>query len=153
MSNMKAILCGICIAWPATTSVAQATGFAHVLQPGRYKIEVVLEDLKTGQQQTLQQVERCLASEAIANHVIFEILSDTTASECSKYEICAGETRTGFIAQCMTGPSAVGMFALEQKHFRGRIEIKNQNGQLTHVELQFGERIGDCLENSGAKPD
>ena len=36
------------------------------------------------------------------------------------------------------------MFALEPNEFRGRIEVKNSDDKLTNVEIQYGERIGDC---------
>ncbi|HVX35819.1 MAG TPA: hypothetical protein VHC71_06345 [Hyphomicrobium sp.] len=130
----------------ATASPVSATGFTHVLNAGRYRIDVIVENPKSGQQQTVKQVERCLGSEAIANHVVFEMLSDTPASACPKYEVCAGEFRTGFIARCTSElpSSAVGMFALEPNEFRGRIEVKNSDDKLTNVEIQYGERIGDC---------
>ena len=66
----------------AMASSASATGFTHVLNAGRYRIDVIVENPKSGQQQTVRQVERCLGSEAIANHVVFEMLSDTPASAC-----------------------------------------------------------------------
>lgn len=136
----------------ATTSSADATGFTHVLKPGRYKIDVLVEDPASGRQTTTRQVERCLEPQAIAGHVIFEMLSNSPASSCPKYEICAGEFRTGFMAQCLTGEqnSAVGMFALEADGFRGRIEIRNAQDIVTNVEIQYGERIGECAR--GALP-
>lgn len=130
----------------ATASFASATGVTHVLNSGRYKIEVIVEDPTSGQQQTLRHVDRCLGSDAIASHAVFEMLSDTPASACPKYEVCAGQSRTGFIARCEVAPStsAVGMFALDANAFRGRIEVKNGEGKLTNVEIQYGERVGDC---------
>lgn len=130
----------------ALVSPSWATGFNHVLKPGRYKIEVIVENPHNGLQKTVRHIERCLEPQAITNHVIFEMLSDTPASACPKYEICAGETRTGFMAHCVPASptSAVGMFALEPDNFRGRIEVKDGNGQLTNVEIQYGERLGDC---------
>jgi hypothetical protein len=70
------------------------------------------------------------------------------ASDCPKYEVCAGETRTGFIAQCASADisSAVGMFALEPTAFRGRIEVKDAAGKLKNVEIQYGRRTGACDE-------
>ncbi|MBK9080445.1 MAG: hypothetical protein IPL91_15735 [Hyphomicrobium sp.] len=130
------------VAYP---SDVQATGFKHVLKPGRYAIEVIVEDPHSGLHKTVKRVERCLQPQAIANHVIFELLSDTPASGCEKYEICAGEFRTGFMAQCTptSAVSAVGMFALEPDQFRGRIEVKNGD-ELSNVEIQYGTRLSDC---------
>lgn len=148
MAMMKADLCAgfALLLLMATASAASATGFTHVLNAGRYRIDVIIENPKNSQQQTVRQVERCLKSEAIANHVVFEMLSDTPASACPKYEVCAGEFRTGFIARCASEhpASAVGMFALEPNEFRGRIEVKNGNDKLTNVEIQYGERVGNC---------
>lgn len=131
---------------PFPSSQSLATGFNHVLKPGRYKIEVIVENPRNGQQTSVRHVERCLEPQAIANHVIFEMLSDTPATHCPKYEICAGEVRTGFVAQCIpaSSTSAVGMFALEPGHFRGRIEVKNADDKLTNVEIQYGDWLGDC---------
>lgn len=122
------------------------TGLNHVLQPGSYQVDVIAEDPATGAQRTVRQVERCLEAPAIVNHEVFAILSDMPASACPKYEVCAGETRTGFIAQCASADpaSAVGMFALEPTAFRGRIEVKDAAGQVTNVEIQYGQRIGAC---------
>jgi hypothetical protein len=129
-----------------TQATAQATGLVHVLQPGSYQVEVIAEDPVTGQQRTVRRVERCLEASAIVNHEVFAILSDIPASACPKYEVCAGETRTGFIAQCApANPStAVGMFALENTAFRGRIEVKDASGKVTNVEIQYGLRTGAC---------
>lgn len=129
---------------------ASATGFNHILKPGRYKIEVIVENPRNGQQTTVRQIERCLEPQAIADHVIFEMLSDTPASQCPKYEICAGEVRTGFMAQCMpvSSSSAVGMFALEPNHFRGRIEVKDATDSITNVEIQYGDWLGECDPNT-----
>ncbi len=125
---------------------AFATGFDHVLKPGRYKIDVIVENPHTGRQQTVTSVERCIDAAAITNHKVFEMLSDTPASKCVKYEICAGETRTGFMAQCTpsSATSAIGMFALEPDNFRGRIEVKDGADQITNIELQYADRLGDC---------
>lgn len=133
------------------SSPSLATGFKHVLKPGRYRIDVIVEDPQSGIRKTVRQVERCIDSRAITDHVVFEMLSDTPASNCSKYEICAGEVRTGFMTQCpSTSPvSAVGMFALEPDSFRGRIEVKNADDRLTNIEIQYGNRLGDC----GAAPE
>ena len=122
------------------------TGLNHVLQPGSYQVEVIAEDPATGNQRTVRHVERCLEPLAIVKHEVFAILSDLPASACPKYEVCAGETRTGFIAQCASGnPStAVGMFALETEAFRGRIEVKDAAGKVTNVEIQYGLRTGAC---------
>lgn len=122
------------------------TGLNHVLQPGSYQVDVIAEDPATGAQRTVRQVERCLEAPAIVNHEVFAILSDMPASACPKYEVCAGETRTGFIAQCASAdPSrAVGMFALEPTAFRGRIEVKDAAGKVTNVEIQYGQRTGAC---------
>lgn len=138
----------------ASMPLAHATGFTHVLKPGRYIIDVIVEDARSGRQQTVRQVEKCLQPEAIASHVIFEMLSNSPASSCPKYEICAGEFRTGFVAQCMQGAasSAVGMFALEPENFRGRIEVKDGQDALTAVEIQYGKRIGDCVPNNSIGP-
>lgn len=155
---MKAKTCAAAVAlvtWGSMPAPVWATGFAHILKPGRYQIDVIVEDPRSGQQQTVRQVERCFAPEAIVNHTTFEMLSSTPASSCPKYEICAGEFRTGFMAQCEASDpaSAVGMFALEPNAFRGRIEVKDGHDALTHVEIQYGERIGDCgSEASGVGP-
>lgn len=146
---MKAKTCTTAVAllaWGSMLAPVWATGFTHVLKPGRYRIDVIVEDPRSGQQQTVRQVERCFGSEAIVNHTTFEMLSSTPVSSCPKYEICAGEFRTGFMAQCQAGDpaSAVGMFALEADAFRGRIEVKDGRDALTNVEIQYGERIGDC---------
>lgn len=130
---------------------AHGTGVTHVLQPGNYKVEVIAEDPASRQQRTLRVVERCLEAPAIVNHDVFAILSDMPASACPKYEVCAGETRTGFIAQCGPADSsqAVGMFALEATAFRGRIEVKNAAGTVTNVEIQYGQRTGMCPAPAG----
>lgn len=122
------------------------TGLNHVLQPGSYQVDVIAEDPATGAQRTVRQVERCLEAPAIVNHEVFAILSDMPASACPKYEVCAGETRTGFIAQCASADpaTAVGMFALEPTAFRGRIEVKDAAGKVTNVEIQYGQRMGTC---------
>lgn len=150
-TSMATMNAGLCVRFAllfliAAGSPALATGLTHVLNPGRYRIDVIVENPKSGQQQTVRQVERCLKPEAIANHIVFEMLSDTPASACPKYEVCAGEFRTGFIARCTSERprSAVGMFALEPNEFRGRIEVKNGDGKLTNVEIQYGERVGNC---------
>lgn len=136
---LLAIVTSIPVAWP--------TGFVHVLKPGRYKIEVIIEDPHSGLQQTVRHVEKCIQPEAIVRHEIFEMLSKSPASSCPKYEICAGEFRTGFMAQCLEGGdiSAVGMFALEPENFRGRIEVKDGQNAKIAVEIQYGGRVGDCL--------
>lgn len=135
----------------ALLSPSWATGFNHILKPGRYQIEVIVENPRDGLQKTVRHVERCLEPQAITNHGIFEMLSDTPASKCPKYEVCAGETRTGFMAHCVPASptTAVGMFALEPDNFRGRIEVKNGDDQLTHVEIQYGNRLGDCETPAG----
>lgn len=127
-------------------SETQGTGLNHVLQPGSYEVEVIAEDPATKAQQTVRKVERCLEAPAIVKHEVFAILSDMPASDCPKYEVCAGETRTGFIAQCASADisSAVGMFALEPTSFRGRIEVKDAAGKLKNVEIQYGRRTGAC---------
>lgn len=127
-------------------NAALATSVTHVLQPGSYQVEVIAEDPATGQQRTVRHIDRCLEPSAIVKHEVFAILSDMPASACPKYEVCAGETRTGFIAQCANGnPStAIGMFALESEAFRGRIEVKDAAGKVTNVEIQYGLRTGAC---------
>jgi hypothetical protein len=129
---------------------ASATGFKHVLTPGRYKIDVIVENPKDGSKRTIGQLERCIEPQKIAEHTIFEMFSKSPASGCPAYEICAGEFRTGFIAQCLKGSaaSAIGMFALEPESFRGRIEVKGPDDRLTDIEIQYGERIGDCIGSS-----
>lgn len=139
----------------AGPSDVQATGFKHILKPGRYAIEVIAEDPRSGLHRTVKRVERCLQPQEIANHVIFEMMSDTPASGCERYEICAGELRTGFMAQCTPTStiSAVGMFALEPDQFRGRIEVKIGNEELSNVEIQYGTRLGDCETAPPGPPD
>jgi hypothetical protein len=157
MMKFPCIACAVLLGPLTCSSPSWATGFNHVLKPGRYRIEVIVEDPRNGWRRTVRNVERCLEPEAIANHVIFEILSDTPASHCPKYEICAGELRTGFMAQCApaSATSAVGMFALEPESFRGRIDVKDGDDQLTNVEIQYGDRLGDCgataLEQTGVQ--
>lgn len=123
-----------------------ATGLNHVLQPGSYKVEVIAEDPASGKQRTVRVVERCVEAPAIVKHEVFAILSDMPASSCPKYEVCAGETRTGFIAQCAPADASqvVGMFALEPAAFRGRIEVKDAAGAVTNIEIQYGQRTGAC---------
>jgi len=135
-------------------ALASPAGVKHRLAPGLYRVDVIVEDVTSGRQQTVRQVERCLQQDAIANHTVFGMFSDTPASACAKYEVCAGEFRTGFIARCAGGsaPTAVGMFALEADAFRGRIEVKNADDQKTNVEIQYGERIGDCNEATSTPP-
>ncbi|WP_334146641.1 hypothetical protein [Hyphomicrobium sp.] len=135
-------------------SASWATGFVHVLKPGLYRIDVIAEDVPTGRQTTVRQVERCLEPQAIAAHGTFEMLSASPASSCPKYEICAGETRTGFMAQCAPDIplSAVGMFALEPESFRGRIEVTDGDGNLVDIEIQYGERVGDCSAATTSGP-
>lgn len=148
------IVCAAQLLSLTVSASALATGFNHVLKPGRYKIEVIVEDPRDGQQSTVRRVERCLEPQAIADHVIFEMLSETPASNCPKYEICAGQIRTGFMAQCVPASpvTAVGMFALEPNSFRGRIEVKNGDDQLTDVEIQYGDRVGDCDHAQDREP-
>jgi hypothetical protein len=147
MMKFRFIACALPSILLSYSSPSWGTGFNHVLQPGRYRIEVIVEDPRNGRRRTLGHIERCLEPAAIANHVIFDMLSDTPASRCPKYEICAGEARTGFMAQCAPASptSAVGMFALEPENFRGRIEVKDGDGQITNVEIQYGDRLGDCV--------
>lgn len=116
----------------------------HALQPGLYEIEVTVE--RGASRQPPIVVKRCFEPEAIANHTIFEVLSDASISNCPKYEICAGPNRTGFMAHCTdTRPaSAVGMFALEPDSFRGRIEFDRDTINAPHSEVQYGRRIGEC---------
>lgn len=128
------------------TSSAAAAEFTHRLAPGNYSIEVIVEDPGSGEKKTVRQVEKCFRPAAIANHAVFEMLSSSQASACPKYEICAGEFRTGFIAQCLDDHPmlAVGMFALETNNFRGRIEVKDRSDRVVHIEIQYGARVGDC---------
>lgn len=152
---MMKLICAVCTLFVLLLGIpspSEATGFKHVLKPGRYKIDVIVEDPQSGAQRTIRQVVKCIEPPALANHVVFEMLSDTPASNCPKYEICAGEVRTGFMAQCIptTPTSAVGMFALEANNFRGRIEVKDGDDKLTNVEIQYGDRIGDC---DGTQPE
>jgi len=136
----------VAVAVAFAQTAAYGTGVTHVLQPGSYRVEVIAEDPASGQQRTVRVVERCLEAPAIVKHEVFAILSDMPASSCPKYEVCAGETRTGFIAQCAPADAsqAVGMFALEPAAFRGRIEVKNAAGTVTNVEIQYGQRTGAC---------
>src|SRR5262249_52030265 len=83
-----------------TVSPAGSTGFEHLLKPGRYRIDVIAENPKTGERTTIRQISQCIDASAITNHAVFGILSQTKASGCPNYEICAGRDRTGFIAQC-----------------------------------------------------
>lgn len=146
MIQIRSLACSAVLVALSFPSPSEATGFKHVLKPGRYKIDVIVEDPQSRQRKTVREVERCLEPQAIINHTVFEILSDTPATGCPKYEICAGEVRTGFMAQCLPAspPSAVGMFALEADSFRGRVEIKDGDDRLTNIEIQYGDRLGDC---------
>lgn len=142
-------VCAMAFAPTAT----HGTGVSHVLQPGNYQVEVIAEDPATGNQRTVRHVERCLEPSAIVKHEVFAILSDIPASACPKYEVCAGETRTGFIAHCASADAAnvVGMFALEAAAFRGRIEVKDATGKVTNVEIQYGLRTGACPAPTAAQ--
>jgi hypothetical protein len=142
--HAAAVAAAFLAAFGATS--AQGTGVTHVLQPGSYQVEVISENPATGEQRTVRRVERCLEAPAIVKHEVFAILSDIPASACPKYEVCAGDTRTGFIARCAPAdaPTAVGMFALEAAAFRGRIEVKDGAGKVTDVEIQYGLRTGPC---------
>ncbi|HLH12344.1 MAG TPA: hypothetical protein VKV77_10760 [Methylovirgula sp.] len=128
---------------------AYAAEIEHALTPGLYKIDVLLGRPDSGQLKPVKQVEKCLSADAIANHTVFDMLSDSPVAQCPKYDVCAGQFRTGFVAQCLgsNAQSAIGMFALEPKEFRGRIDIKDGNGNVLQSEIQYGDRVGNCVSS------
>lgn len=118
----------------------------HALSPGLYKIDVLTGNASGTQLREVRQVNRCISSVSIVNHTVFNMLSDFSVSQCPEYQVCGGEFRTGFVAQC-TGrdaQSALGMFALEPTNFRGRIDVRDGSGTVIGTEIQYGDRVGDC---------
>lgn len=122
----------------------------HALTAGLYKIDVMVGDANGNRLKTIRQVKRCISSLSIANHTVFHMLSNYPASQCPQYQVCGGEFRTGFVAECpgKDGESALGMFALDTKDFRGRIDVKDANGKVVGTEIQYGDRISDCLDSA-----
>ena len=135
----------------ASSSKVAAAEVTHALVPGWYRVEVISKDPKSGDQHTTRITDRCLDAAAIDEHRIFGVLGQSPVAGCPNYEVCAGATRTGFIAQCVHS-SAIGMFALEGNTFRGRIEVKDDLGTLNYIELQYATRLGDCSAVPSGKP-
>jgi hypothetical protein len=124
----------------------------HALSPGLYKIDVLTGNASGAQLSEVKQVNRCISSASIVNHTVFAMLSNFSVSQCPEYQVCGGEFRTGFVAQCAgrDAQSALGMFALEPTNFRGRIDVRDASGTVIGTEIQYGDRVGDC-PGPGAK--
>ncbi len=125
---------------------ASAADVVHALAPGLYKIDVFRGDAEGKALRTVKQVESCISAAMIAHHTVFKMLSDHPVSQCPEYNVCGGEFRTGFVAQCIgtDSRSALGMFALGPSDFRGRIDIRNGESKIVGTEIQYGERVGRC---------
>lgn len=117
----------------------------HAPTPGLYEIEVVTQTAAGAVRET-RVVKRCFTARAVVAHSVFEILTDAPVASCPRYEICTGGPRVGLQTLCdaTTTASAIGMFALDDGGFRGRIDIDRELGDAGLVELQYGRRIGEC---------
>jgi hypothetical protein len=134
------------VAGAALAAVGATVGHAEVLPAaGRYRVEVTLEMPNVRGSYLLRTVERCLAPGA-AEGAFLAIVSSPQIAACPLVRRRHREGRLEVEVACepVNTGRASASFELGATGYTGRIAVTMGGKNMTLMEIQRAERIGDC---------